>query len=378
MSEFAPDPQQITEEVPFHILDGAAKTACEVRFPGAWEELWPAVKEEWREQVRAGLPMLRRFFTAQVEPKSDLESSSDEKSSDDSSERHAGPVQPLDRSRHDQAAERDRGDLQRPHDERGQEDRQGPRPDASGPPRPRVAPASTQQVEERSGRAEHLLLPVESLLHSLVEILPITGSWDAGYTVGAAGSTVKALPEEWATAAQAFSDLHEAIFGRKGTQQVEEEPRYTLEQVEAALTSDEAVEAVALHQHQIANTRRYCPQNLDDLSEMGRACKRGEARGSLRRALDVARDHFTQQPAGVGGDERDVLGDGQVVGYPSADSDGNHQPLGGDSVEENLNRGGDADAVKSGETRGHHGSDVAKGGPAQQSGSALHESRGGG
>jgi len=65
------DPQQITEEVPFHILDGAAKKAMEGamedRFPGIWEEASPDEKARWRQGIKDALPMLRRYFTAQVE-----------------------------------------------------------------------------------------------------------------------------------------------------------------------------------------------------------------------------------------------------------------------------------------------------------------------
>jgi hypothetical protein len=63
------------------------------------------------------------------------------------------------------------------------------------------------------------------------------------------------------------------------------------ERVRERLLSDEAVEAVALHQLQVQNTgSRYAPLNLDGLSEMDRACRRGVARHSLSRALGAIRE----------------------------------------------------------------------------------------
>jgi uncharacterized protein (DUF433 family) len=61
------DSQQITEEVPFHILDGAAKKIYDELAPHEWDRLTAEERGELRDGVNSALPMLRRYFTGQVE-----------------------------------------------------------------------------------------------------------------------------------------------------------------------------------------------------------------------------------------------------------------------------------------------------------------------
>jgi hypothetical protein len=52
----------------------------------------------------------------------------------------------------------------------------------------------------------------ELLLTALLEILPVEGSWTSGYRVSEHfDSTLHALPEQWATAAQHLCEVHELI-----------------------------------------------------------------------------------------------------------------------------------------------------------------------
>ncbi|HSC20715.1 MAG TPA: hypothetical protein VLC07_03215 [Solirubrobacterales bacterium] len=108
---------------------------------------------------------------------------------------------------------------------------------------------------------------------------------------------------------------------------VGEEPRYTLEQVR---TTDEG--------------RRF----RDELWAVAKRLEVSEESRTLKeiatnvadfcREIDHVLDHFTQQPAGVGagGPEskgpgrEDDIPSGPRVAPPSADSDGNQQPQGGD------------------------------------------------
>jgi len=91
-------------------------------------------------------------------------------------------------------------------------------------------------------------------------------------------------------------------------QQVEEEPRYTLEQVREGLLSAEALNA--------AEVQRQAGRRAATI-------------------VNAALVHFTQQPAGVGAglvpsqEFHSAPGDPVAAPRVSADSDGNHQPLGG-------------------------------------------------
>lgn len=55
----------------------------------------------------------------------------------------------------------------------------------------------------------------EIAVHALIHVLPISGSWNGGYSVpDHIDPKVIAMVEEWADAAKAVADLHAALTGR--------------------------------------------------------------------------------------------------------------------------------------------------------------------
>jgi hypothetical protein len=64
--------------------------------------------------------------------------------------------------------------------------------------------------------AEHKRLreKVEMAIHALTHVLPISGSWNSGYSVpDHIDPKVIAMPEEWGDAALAVADLHAELTG---------------------------------------------------------------------------------------------------------------------------------------------------------------------
>jgi hypothetical protein len=302
-----PDPQQITEEVPFHILDGAAKKAFEVPYPDGWDEAGEVVRETWRQGIAATLPMLRRFFTAQVKGAVDLATKLAELEAATLEEGFYG---------HDEAEAVAHAIQDIRAEVMGDEDAEVKRP--AWWEREKESEFEAEATEQRHRQ-------------------PRCGGDGADHALQE--------PERSQNPCPGCSDPD--CPAANSTQQVEEEPRYTLEQVREGLLSHGARVAAAQAD---AEARRDKSRTYPSTA-----------------AIKAALDHFTQQPAGVGADEpseQDPLspatdGAAQSPAAVSADSDGNHQPLGGDA---------DADQqARTASVRRH----VAGGGSGQGAGSAL-------
>jgi hypothetical protein len=70
----------------------------------------------------------------------------------------------------------------------------------------------TEAEDELQGLRERAELTVTALL----PVLPLTGSWDSGYSINErVDPTVCALPEERAEGAYAVTELHVALGGRR-------------------------------------------------------------------------------------------------------------------------------------------------------------------
>lgn len=74
---------------------------------------------------------------------------------------------------------------------------------------PAISVITAREHDEAIGQ---LRCAAELAVHALLELLPLEGSWGSGYHVASAvHSKVRALPEEWASAAHAVSVLHRVI-----------------------------------------------------------------------------------------------------------------------------------------------------------------------
>lgn len=59
---------------------------------------------------------------------------------------------------------------------------------------------------------ERLRDEVELLLYAILPLVPVEGGWGAGYRVaGRIDPTLRATPEEWATAAYHFTEVHRLL-----------------------------------------------------------------------------------------------------------------------------------------------------------------------